>query len=222
MIKCIVVDDEPLARQVLENHISRIDDLKLLGQYANAIDAFGVVAKGDIDIIFLDIKMPVLSGIDFIASLKNPPAVIFTTAFPEYAASSYDLDTVDYLLKPITYERLVKSISRFRKLQSSTPDTAYSYFKVNGKLLKLEHQNILLVQAIKDYAIVKTTHGNYITHMTMKSVSELLPHTLFRRIHRSYVVGISHLTMIGKNEVHVGKECIPVGESYKQGLAGIV
>lgn len=222
MIKCIVVDDEPLARQVMENHISRIDELQLLGQYANAVDAFRIVAKTAIDIIFLDIKMPIMSGIDFIASLKNPPAVIFTTAFPEYAASSYELDAVDYLLKPVTYERLVKSISRFRKLQPGAPQVPYSYFKVNGKLLKLEHQNIRLVQSIKDYVILKTTHGNYITHMTMKSVSELLPNTLFRRIHRSYVVGVSHLTMIGKNEVHVGKECIPVGESYKQALLGIV
>lgn len=218
MIKCIVVDDEPLARQLLENHISRIDELQLLGKYANAIEAYQVVAKAPVDLIFLDIKMPVLNGIDFIKSLKNPPAVIFTTAFPEYAADSYELDAVDYLLKPITHERLVKSISRFRKLSPASPQNSYSYFKVNGKLLRLEHQDILLVQSIKDYLLLKTVQGNYITHMTMKAVSELLPQTLFRRVHRSYLVGISHLTVIGKNEVHVGQMCIPVGEHYKGAL----
>lgn len=218
MIKCIVVDDEPLARQVLENHISRIDDLQLLGKYANAIEAFEIVAKTSLDLIFLDIKMPVLSGVEFIKSLKTPPAVIFTTAFPEYAAYSYELDAVDYLLKPVTYERLVKSIARFQKLLPVHPQTSHSYFKVNGKLLKLEHQDILWVQSIKDYVILKTTHGSYITHMTMKSISELLPQTLFRRIHRSYMVGVSHLTVIGKSEVHVGQVCIPIGESYKGAL----
>jgi DNA-binding LytR/AlgR family response regulator len=215
MITCIVVDDEPLARLVLENHISRMPELHLLGKYANAVEAFEAIANTSPDLIFLDIKMPVLSGIDFIKSLKNPPAVIFTTAFPEYGADSYELEAVDYLLKPVTYERLAKSISRFQRLQDKTPESAYSYFKVNGKLLKIEHQDILLVQSIRDYLLLKTVNGNYIIHMTMKAVCDLLPQAQFRRVHRSYLVNLSHLTVIGKNEVYVGDIRIPVGGHYK-------
>jgi len=218
MITCMIVDDEPLARMVLESHISRMPKLHLLGKYANAVEAFEAIVNTSPDLIFLDIKMPVLSGIEFIKSLKNPPAVIFTTAFPEYGADSYELDAVDYLLKPVTYERLAKSISRFQRLQDKTPESAYSYFKVNGKLLKIEHQDILLVQSIRDYLLLKTVTGNYITHMTMKAVCDILPQAQFRRVHRSYLVNLSHLTVIGKNEVYVGDMRIPVGGQYKGGL----
>ncbi len=215
MITCMIVDDEPLARMVLESHISRIPELHLLGKYPNAVEAFEAIANTSPDLIFLDIKMPVLSGIEFIKSLKNPPAVIFTTAFPEYGADSYELDAVDYLLKPVTYERLAKSISRFQRLQDKMPESIYSYFKVNGKLLKIEHRDILLVQSIRDYLLLKTSAGNYITHMTMKTVCDILPQAQFRRIHRSYLVNLSHLTVIGKNEVYVGDVRIPVGGHYK-------
>ncbi len=215
MITCMIVDDEPLARLVLESHISRMPELYLQGKYANAVEAFEAIANSSPDLIFLDIKMPVLNGIEFIRSLKNPPAVVFTTAFPEYGADSYELDAVDYLLKPVTYERLARSILRFRKLQDREPESAYSYFKVNGKLLKIEHREILVVQSIRDYLLLKTTAGNYITHMTMKVVCELLPQAQFCRVHRSYLVNLSHLTVIGKNELYVGDLRIPVGGHYK-------
>lgn len=215
MITCMIVDDEPLARMVLESHISRMPELHLLGKYANAVEAFEAIANTSPDLIFLDIKMPVLSGIEFIKSLKNPPAVIFTTAFPEYGADSYELEAVDYLLKPVTYERLARSISRFQRLQDKMPESVYSYFKVNGKLLKIEHRDILLVQSIGDYLLLKTVTGNYITHMTMKAVCNLLPLAQFSRVHRSYVVNLSHLTVIGKNEVYVGDVRIPVGGHYR-------
>lgn len=218
MITCMIVDDEPLARMVLESHISRMPELHLLGKYANAVEAFETIANTSPDLIFLDIKMPVLSGIEFIKSLKNPPAVVFTTAFREYGADSYELDAVDYLLKPVTYERLAKSISRFQRLQDKTPESAYSYFKVNGKLLKIEHQDILLVQSIRDYLLLKTIAGNYITHMTMKAVCDILPQAQFRRVHRSYLVNLSHLTVIDRNEVYIGSMRIPVGKHYKKEL----
>jgi DNA-binding LytR/AlgR family response regulator len=222
MINCIVVDDEPLARQVLENHIAHLPELRLIGKYANAIEAFEAVTKAAPDLVFLDIKMPVLSGTDFIKSLKNPPAVIFTTAFPEYGAESYELDAVDYLMKPVTFERLAKSIARFNSLKIRDPQTLYTFFKVNGKLLKLEHPDIIFVQSIKDYLIIKTTQGDHITHMTMKSIVDLLPNASFRRVHRSYLVGISHITAIGRNEIILGKKYIPIGDSFKGALLDLM
>ncbi|MDP4248502.1 MAG: LytTR family DNA-binding domain-containing protein [Bacteroidota bacterium] len=216
MVKCIVVDDEPLAQQVLEAHILKTKELHLVKKCANAVEAFEILGKEKIDLMFLDIKMPNLSGTDFILSLRNPPAVVFTTAFSEYAALSYELEAIDYLLKPVTLERFNMSIARFLKTQiRPEQEQTYSYFKVDGKLVKIEHTGILYAQAIKDYIILCTLHGNYIVHMTMKGLEDLLPANLFVRIHRSFIIGTSHIRAIEKSAVELGKMKIPIGGNYK-------
>ena len=219
MIDCIIVDDEPLALQILTNHITKAEELNLVKKCSNALEAFDALNGKPIDLMFLDIKMPSLSGIDFIKSLKNPPAVIFTTAFSEYAANSYELEAIDYLLKPITYERFTKSLAKYFKIQPKPePHVTHSYFKVNGKLVKLQHPDIVSAHSIKDYITINTLHGNYVTHMTMKYLVDLLPPSLFKRSHRSFIIGVQHVTSIGKNEIELGNAKVPIGKNYKDSL----
>lgn len=221
MINCLIVDDEPVAQEILEQYVNGKELLQLVGKCGTAFEAFEVLHHQQVDLLFLDIKMPGLTGIDFIKSLKNPPAVIFTTAFSEYAAASYDLDAIDYLLKPITPERFDKSLEKYFKLQIAVNQEQkdYTYFKVTGKLIKVMHSEILYAQSIKDYIILYTTNANLIIHMTMKYLCDQLPAAIFSRIHRSYLINHNKLTLIGKNNVAIHETEIPIGESYKTEIA---
>lgn len=213
------MDDEPLAQQILEGYIKRSENLQLLKKCNNAFEAFDALHTGKIDVMFLDVKMPAMNGIDFMKSLKHPPAVIFTTAYSEYAAPSYDLEAVDYLLKPITYERFSKSLDKLLKLQPAiVPEQKdYTYFKVNSKLVKVQHADILYAQSIKDYILLSTSTANLIVHMTMKYLSELLP-PLFIRVHRSYLINSTKISKVSKNEVNIDLVQIPVSDSYRNSL----
>lgn len=218
MINCLIVDDEPLAQEILAEYVNHSGRLNLAAKCSTASNAFEVLNQTKIELLFLDIKMPSVNGLDFIRSLKNPPAVIFTTAFSEYAAESYDLDAVDYLLKPITYNRFNKSLDKFFKLQpiNLVDEKNYTYFKISGKLIKLMHNDILYVQSIKDYLLIHTINdNNVIVHMTMKYLVELLPAASFSRIHRSYMVNNTHIRLISRNYINIAGEEIPVGESYR-------
>lgn len=221
MINCLIVDDEPLAQDILENYVKQKEDLCLIKKCSTAFEAFEILHQQKIDLMFLDVKMPGLTGVDFLRSLKNPPAVIFTTAFSEYAADSYDLEAIDYLVKPITIDRFNKSLIKFFKLQPVIVEEKkdYTYFKVAGKLLKVEHSTIFYVQSIKDYLLLYTQNGNLIVHMTMKYLNELLPNNQFIRVHRSYLINQSYIGSIGKNQIQVNDIEIPIGESYKESIA---
>lgn len=216
MTNCLLVEDEPLACQVVETYIRQSKELRLVKSCAHAFEAFEVLTAYSVDLLFLDIELPSLSGIDFIRQLKQPPALIFTTAYAEYAVESYELEAVDYLLKPITYERFRQSIDKFFKRTVSVPAPAtYSYFKVDGQLVKLEHSDIVYAQSIKDYILLKTVGRSFIVHTTMKSLSELLPESRFRRIHRSYLVNLGHVTKVSRQDVRLGEITLPIGESYR-------
>ncbi|OIN59888.1 LytR/AlgR family response regulator transcription factor [Arsenicibacter rosenii] len=216
MIKCLIVDDEPLARQVLETYIQQTADLVLIKSCPNALEAFEAVTNYPVDLIFLDIQLPLLTGVDFIRQLRQPPAVIFTTAYPDYAVESYELEAVDYVLKPITYHRFGQSIDRFLKRTAAVmPPVPHTYFKVDGQLVKLLHADIMYAQSIKDYILLKTPHRSYIIHMTMKSLSELLPNQHFRRVHRSFLVNLRHITAVGRQDIQIGETTIPIGDSYR-------
>jgi two-component system LytT family response regulator len=223
MIKCIIVDDEPLALDILESHIAALPQLQLVRRCRNALEAFDALHGETIDLMFLDIKMPSISGIDLIRSLKEPPAVIFTTAFAEHAITGFELDAIDYLLKPITFERFNKSINKLVKQKQ--PEAVveaknYTYFKVAGKLVKIMHADLLVVKSVKDYLLLKTKQGNHLTHMTMKNLEALLPANLFIRVHRSYLVNRKAITVIGRQYVEIEKERIPIGENYRSSLLG--
>ncbi|MEE1947128.1 LytTR family DNA-binding domain-containing protein [Pedobacter sp. KR3-3] len=216
MINCLIVDDEPLAQEILTTYVQGTSVLRLVKTCNTALEAFEVLHQEKIDLLFLDIKMPGLSGIDLIKSLKNPPAVIFTTAYSEYAAASYDLEAVDYLLKPITQERFDKALAKFLKLQpEATTAPNFTYFKVSGKLVKVLHADILYAQSIKDYILLHTLNGNHIVHMTMKYLGELLPEKEFVRVHRSYLVNRAVVTVIGKTHLCINETEIPIGEHYR-------
>jgi DNA-binding LytR/AlgR family response regulator len=217
MIRCIIVDDEPLARQVLERYLAQTPELQLEATCSNALEGFEALGSRQIDLVFLDIKMPKLSGLDLFRSLKNPPAVIFTTAFSEYAVDGFELEALDYLVKPITYERFEKSIKRLLKshLTEVVAEKDYTYFKVSGQLVKIMHNELLYAQSIKDYIRLQTSKGSYLTHMTMKYLSELLPASNFLRVHRSYLINRSYAERIDRNAVMIKGEQIPVGENYR-------
>ena len=220
MIRCILVDDEPLALEVLEHFISRTPELELVAKCGNALDAFQVLHDQQVDLMFLDIKMPGVSGLDFVSSLKSPPAIIFTTAFAEHAVKGFELEAVDYLLKPITFERFEKSIRKLLKMRLPEPSEVkdYTYFKVSGRLIKIFHADLLYAQSVKDYILICTKNGNHLTHMTMKYLAEILPSPPFLRLHRSFLVNRTAISQADKNKVYVGNEIIPVGESYRSNL----
>jgi DNA-binding LytR/AlgR family response regulator len=223
MINCIVVDDEPLAQDILVNYIQKSDQLFLVKKCNTAFEAFEILHHQQVDLMFLDVKMPVLNGIEFLKSLKNPPAVVFTTAYSEFAAVSYELEAIDYLLKPITYERFEKSLAKYFKQQpvADNEEKDYTYFKVAGKLIKVTHATIQYAQSIKDYILLCTDNGNFIVHMTMKYLITLLPESKFARVHRSYVINVSKVLAVAKNQLQIVDKEIPIGESYKDGLSKI-
>jgi DNA-binding LytR/AlgR family response regulator len=223
MIKCIIVDDEPLAQEVLESHIQQTKQLTLIGKCSNALEAFQLLQSHTIDLMFLDIEMPAVSGIGFLKALKNPPAVVFTTAFADYALTGFELEAVDYLLKPITYARFQKSIYKLLKYYppEQPQPKPYTYFKVSGKLIKVMHADLRYAQSVKDYILLNTTQGNYLTHMTMKFLTELLPTDSFVRVHRSYLINKNCITTINRAQLNIGNEVIPIGENYKEFLDNI-
>jgi DNA-binding LytR/AlgR family response regulator len=223
MMNCLIVDDEPLAQDILEIYIHANAQLKLIKKCSTAFEAFEILHQQKIDLLFLDIKMPGLNGIDFLKSLKQPPVVIFTTAFSEYAVESYELEAVDYLLKPITQERFDKSLAKLFKLQPITTEQQpnHVYFKVSGKLLKVNYQELLYAQSIKDYILLHSTQGRYLTHMTMKNLIELLPESEFLRVHRSYLVNKNKISSISKDQLQIGEHTVPTGKLYRINLASI-
>src|SRR5688572_4493247 len=201
MYNCLITDDEPLARQVLENYISRTPALRIAASCNNAVEAYQKLQELNIDILFLDIKMPLIDGLSFLIKVKNPPAVIFTTAFAEYAVKSYEMNAIDYLLKPFSYERFYKSIEKVMKIQPDAVATVphdYLFIKTDNTLHKLLHHEILFIEARKDYLKIVTVTGSYLTHMTMKYIASLLPPT-FVRIHRTYIIAPEAISEIGKD-----------------------
>jgi DNA-binding LytR/AlgR family response regulator len=217
MIRCLVVDDEPIAADIISSYIQRTDLLKLSAVCHHAIDAFRVLHEQEIDLIFLDIRLPGITGLDFLRSLKSPPAVILTTAYSEYALAGFELEVIDYLLKPVTYERFERALLRYRKIfrEEKPMRITYSYFKVSGRIIKFEHDDIRYAQSLKDYIIIYTAEGSSIIHMTMKYLSGLLPADQFIRVHRSFLVNKKFIRSIGKSDCTIGDEKIPVGENYR-------
>jgi len=226
MLNCLIVEDEPLAQQVLQQHISQSPGLRLIATCNNVTRAFEILHTYPVDLIFLDIKMPGISGIDFLRSLKNPPAVIFTTAFTEYAVESYELNAVDYLLKPVTLERFKKSIRKFLKppvtVAIKPAEATHLYVKVKFDLVKVNYADILYVEAKKDYLQICTRQGQVLTHMTMKSLEEVLPQNRFVRTHRSFIVAIAEVKVVGKRQLLVGGLPIPIGDSYRKNIMAVL
>ena len=225
-MKCIIVDDEPLAIEILESYVAKVEHLSLAGSFRNAVSAFTFLQQNTVDLMFLDIQMPKLSGIDFLKSLKNPPKVIFTTAFRDYAIEGFELEVADYLLKPIPFERFFKAVAKVMQPQAAGVNVAsitqkpevgedFVYFKVDKKMVKTKMNEILYIESIKDYVKVRTAEKDIITQQKISYLEESLPKDNFLRIHRSFIVNRDRIDAYSATDVEIGKFQIPIGRNYK-------
>ncbi len=236
MINIIIVDDEPLAQDVLETYVEKVPELNLVKKCSNALQANEVLKNENIDLMFLDIQMPQLTGIDFLKTLSNPPLVIFTTAYDNYAIEGFELNALDYLLKPISLERFIKAVNKamdqieLKKkegiAESITTDSDYIFVKADKKLVKISYGDILYIEGLKDYVIIRMDTSRVITLQTMKSLEDKLPEGIFKRIHRSYIINLDKINAIIGNMVEIVEKGqpkhLPIGKNYREELLEII
>jgi two-component system LytT family response regulator len=226
-IKCIIVDDEPMARDVMRRYIEQVPNLKLVAEFGNAIEATIFLQEQSVDMMFLDIKMPQLNGTDFVRSLRNVPKIVFATAFKEYAYDGFELDVVDYLLKPIRFDRFLRAVNKAFpqkgeelemqgiKIEQIKPAASFIYLRVDRKMVKVLLDDILYVESDKDYVKVFTEKGFIITRQTIGSVEAMLSESQFIRVHRSYIISLHKLRSFTADTVEVGTKQLPVGKLYR-------
>ncbi len=224
---CLVIDDEPHARDLIKSYISGINSLVLLDEFDSALSSYQFLQRQQVDLLFLDIQMPGFTGLDLIKSLHYKPAVILTTAYREYGVEGFELDVVDYLLKPISFDRFLKSVSKFqhldtitqRKSEPSTADpipNAYMYFKVNREMVKIYLRDILYIESIKDYIKVYTPGKSYITYQRLGHLEETLPEEKFARCHKSYIVSLEKIERFKNDHVSISGQQLPIGRGYRK------
>ncbi|QSE97858.1 LytR/AlgR family response regulator transcription factor [Fulvivirga lutea] len=225
-VKCMIVDDEPLAIEIIESYLERLSDFEVVARCNNALKAFEIVQKEKVDLIFLDIQMPKLTGIDFIKTLKDPPKIILTTAYRDYAIESYELDVVDYLLKPISFDRFLVAVQKIyngngdkisiEKQGVDIKDSdAYIYLKSDKKMVKVMLDDILYIESLKDYIRVRTDEKDVISHQKISYLEEKLPGEYFMRVHRSFIVPIQKITSYSASSIEVPGHEVPIGRLYK-------
>ncbi|HYW95896.1 MAG TPA: LytTR family DNA-binding domain-containing protein [Bacteroidales bacterium] len=226
-MNCIIIDDDKLSRRILEEFIKKTEGLVLRYSFSDAVEAINVMKKDDdIQLIFLDIEMPEMSGIDFLNSLKNPPQIIIFSSKGKYAIDAFEYDVTDYLLKPVTYSRFYKAVdkafARFERNKMDVLGKDEIFIKKNSTLVRLKYEDILWVEALENYVIFNTFKEKYTIHFTMKAIEQKLPSTKFTRVHRSYIVNTSTIEVIEDNSVIIktddGAKNIPIGKSYKEKL----
>lgn len=220
-ITCIIVDDEPQARKLMETYVSQLAGWKVLRLCSNALDAFEALQTNTVDVVFLDIKMPGITGIDFLRSLKDPPLVIFTTAYNKYAMDGYDLNVVDYLLKPISMQRLLQAAQKVTERRhtpagpAKQPALPYFFARCENKLVKINFADVLFVEGMQNFVKVHTAAQTYLITNTMKAMDDLLPQDDFIRVHKSYTVALAAIHAVYGNTIEIGKVQLPIGANYK-------
>jgi len=237
LLNCLVVDDEPSARRILTGYIEKTPFLQLFASCENPLEALEIANAGSVDLIFLDIQMPQLSGLEFIKLHKSPAKVILSTAYSQHALESYELNVVDYLMKPCSFERFLQAAQKTRELIGISParpePTNYAappaaeedhiYVKVDSRMQKVGFQDILYVEGLGNYVSIYTTTERLVTLLTMKEVEERLPEQLFMRIHRSYILSLAHIQYIEGNQVFIDKNtALPLGETYRERFFNIL
>lgn len=227
MIHCAIIDDEPLAREGLANYVKEVDFLELEGTCEHPLELMKLLDQQPIDLIFLDIQMPKMSGIDFLKIAQKPPLVIITTAFPSYALEGFQLNVLDYLVKPITFDQFFKSVKKakdYHRLLNQTVSTEaakiekeadYCFIKCGSKYEKIFYDDILFVQGLQNYVTIHTTKGKYITMLFLKNVEENLDSNSFLRVHKSYIVSVSKIESIEGNEIFIGTHRIPISRNFR-------
>ncbi|MFC4721745.1 LytR/AlgR family response regulator transcription factor [Geojedonia litorea] len=218
--RCIIVDDEPPAIKVLENYIESLPQLEIVGVCKNAFEAINLMNKEKVDLMFLDINMPKLMGTQLLKTLQHPPKVIFTTAHKDYAIEAFDLDAIDYLLKPISFERFLKAVNKFCNIPQSEAETyiqspGFVYFRADRKMVKVFLDDVLYIESFKDYVVIhRSNESSLRIKQTLNSVERVLPKHQFLRIHRSYIVSFQKISAFTKTDVEIGKIELPIGRSY--------
>ncbi|MEM9525641.1 MAG: LytTR family DNA-binding domain-containing protein [Bacteroidota bacterium] len=229
-IRCLLVDDELPALALLEKYVGTMEQLTVVGKCTSAVHAFEVLNASEVDLLFLDIQMPVLNGIDFLKSLRQPPPVVLTTAHREYALEGYDLDIIDYLLKPISFDRFLRAIDRFRSrgnLPSFTqaevpPEPDFLFVNINRTHHKVILDDIIYVESLKDYVRIHMPEDRLVVKGNIGSFLRRLPADRFLRVHRSYVIALARVKSYNQSEVEVGAERIPIGVSYREVVQGVL
>lgn len=226
-IRCMIVDDEPLAIELLTGHLRQMPEFELVSSTSNPIEALSVLKDKEVDLLFLDIQMPVLTGIELLKTLSSPPSVIFTTAYREYAVESYELKVVDYLVKPITFMRFLKAVNRyvetkdgakFEPIKSDELAAESIFVNVNKKYVKVVFAQILYIESVKDYIHIHTKYsGTIITKDTITEFGAKLPNQ-FLRIHRSFIINKNTITAFTAQDVEIGEKELPIGQSYKKSV----
>ena len=242
MIKCLVVDDEPLALHILEDYISKVPFLELVKSTTNPIEALTLVQEGNIDLVFLDVQMPELTGIQFLKIANGKTKVILTTAYPQYALEGYELDVVDYLLKPIAFDRFFKSAQKAQGIiqpnikqpvvetahqqvqpqQQQDFSTDFIFVKSEYKIQKVYLHQILFIEGLKDYISIFTTTERIITLQNMKKMEDTLPEKHFVRVHKSYIVALNKIDSIERSRIFIGDKIIPVGDTYRDNFFKLI
>ena len=219
-MRCIVVDDEDVARMVIKDFVERTEGLDLVADIDNAIDAYNLLKKEKIDLVFLDIEMPEMSGIELVESLEHKPQFVLVTGRNDYAVKAYELTVTDYLIKPVEYKRFLQAVqkveSNFSKDVLDTQGKEDIYVKADSKIVRIKLREIKFVEALSDYVIIHTTQKKFIVHSTMKGIANRLPDTEFSRVHRSFIVNINQIeTIEDMSNIIMPNKIIPIGASYK-------
>ena len=231
-MKCIIIDDEPLAREGMELNVMEMDFLELKGQFHNAIAANNFLSENEVDLMFLDIQMPGITGVEWLKDLKNPPLVIFTTAYPEFAIKGFELNAVDYLLKPIRLNRFIKAVNKAKEIHDlknqeiqpaittteSKPDLDYTYVLADRKYTKLFYSDIMYIEGMKDYVIIYTSNNKIMPAMNLKTIMNQLPSSIFARVNKSYIVNVNFIKSVDTDFITLEKKEISLGRTYKEGF----
>jgi two-component system, LytTR family, response regulator len=231
-INCLIVDDEPLARNLLTDYVRKVPYLNLIKACSGPLEAMEELRKNPVDLLFLDVQMPEITGISFLKSLQKKPLIILTTAYSQYALEGYELDVLDYLLKPITLERFLRAVDKVNqrlstvpvvaKQEAEAPNNAYIFVKDGTKLVKVRFEDILYVEGLKDYVTIHTRQQKVISLQRMKVLEEQLPVDRFIRIHNSFIIALDAIDAVHKDRVQIGENFIPVGDTYKKSFRDFI
>jgi len=223
--RCIIVDDEPLARELIRGHITKLENFEIVAECDNAMKAVDALRNHQVDLMFLDIKMPQITGIEFLKTLKNPPRVIITTAYSQYALEGFELDVVDYLMKPVTFERFFKAVNKYFlssgsqsitvENESGFEDTAFIYVKENKKIIKIYLREIHFIEGLNEYIRIHTENRRVVVKSSLQAIEKKLPPELFIRIHKSYIVAIPRIRAFNATTIELDNAKLRIGRNYK-------
>jgi len=225
--RCLIVDDEPLAIQLMESHIAKLENLEIAAKCSNAMEAFDVLREKKVDLVFMDIQMPQITGIEFLKTLKNPPKVIITTAYRQYALEGYELDVVDFLLKPISFERFLKSVNKYYHFKpneltvvnnsngDSKHDNSYIDVRENKKVLRIYLREIRFIEGLNEYIAIHTDGKRIVTKCSLMKIENNLPAERFIRIHKSFIVAVERIQSFSTTALEIDNKELPIGRSYK-------